>query len=145
VAPALKLPDWTLTFFTWLGVIGFPFALLLAWAFELTPEGIKREYEVDRSESITHETGRKIDFIIIGLLVVALGFVVWDAYLSGSTDEVQMSEPPIEGVASEASHSALVNDRPYGAIPGSAYWRHPMIGLMAPPDDRPNGATSGSA
>jgi hypothetical protein len=38
-----------------------------------------------------------------------------------------------------------VNDRPYGAIPGSAYWRHPMIGLMAPPDDRPNGATSGSA
>ena len=38
-----------------------------------------------------------------------------------------------------------VNDRPYGAIPGSAYWRHPMIGLMEPPDDRPNGATSGSA
>jgi hypothetical protein len=38
-----------------------------------------------------------------------------------------------------------VNDRPYGAIPGSAYWRHPMIGLMEPPDDRPNGATPGSA
>ena len=60
VAPALKLPDWTLTFFTWLGVIGFPFALLLAWAFELTPEGIKREYEVDRSESITHEGTDKL-------------------------------------------------------------------------------------
>jgi hypothetical protein len=38
-----------------------------------------------------------------------------------------------------------VNDRPYGAIRGSAYWRHPMIGLIEPPDDRPNGATSGSA
>ena len=55
-----------------LGVIGFPFALFFAWAFELTPEGLKREHEVDRSQSITHHTGRKVDFAIIGLLVVAI-------------------------------------------------------------------------
>lgn len=76
VGPALNLPEWTLTVVTWFGVIGFPFALFFAWAFELTPSGIKREKDVDRTESVTHSTGRKIDFVIIGLLVVALLSVV---------------------------------------------------------------------
>ena len=70
VAPALHLPEWTMTLVLLLGVIGFPFAVFFAWAFELTPEGLKREHEVDRSQSITHHTGRKVDFAIIGLLVV---------------------------------------------------------------------------
>ena len=72
VGPALNLPEWTLTVVTWFGVVGFPFALFFAWAFEMTPSGIKLEKDVDRSESVTHSTGRKIDFVIIGLLVVAL-------------------------------------------------------------------------
>ena len=42
VAPALKLPDWTLGFVTWVGIIGLPFALFFAWAYELTADGIKR-------------------------------------------------------------------------------------------------------
>jgi TolB-like protein len=76
VGPALNLPEWTLSVVTWFGVIGFPFALFFAWAFELTPSGIKLEKDVDRTESVTHSTGRKIDFVIIGLLVVALLSVV---------------------------------------------------------------------
>jgi TolB-like protein/DNA-binding SARP family transcriptional activator len=92
VAPALHLPEWTMTLVLLLGVIGFPFALFFAWAFELTPEGLKREHEVDRSQSITHHTGRKVDFAIIGLLVVALVFIAWDAYLSGPDDEVPVAE-----------------------------------------------------
>jgi hypothetical protein len=51
----------------------------------------------------------------------------------------------IQNTALHVERKPSVNDRPYGAIPGSAYWRHPMIGLMEPPDDRPNGATPGSA
>jgi TolB-like protein len=81
VGPALNLPDWTLAIVTWLGIIGLPFALLLAWAFELTPQGILREKEVDRSQSITHSTGRKLDFTIIGLLAVALVTVIIDQYV----------------------------------------------------------------
>ena len=53
--------------------LGFPFALIFAWAFELTPEGIKKEKDVDRTQSITPQTGRKLDFVIIGILVLALG------------------------------------------------------------------------
>ena len=89
VGPAINLPEWTLTVVTWFGVIGFPFALFFAWAFELTPDGIRLEKDVDRAESVTHSTGRKIDFVIIGLLVVALLFVVLfddSPPLPGATD-----------------------------------------------------------
>jgi len=59
-------------------LLGFPFACLFAWAFELTPEGVKKTAEVDRSTSITHSTGRKLDFVIIAALVVALGYFIWE-------------------------------------------------------------------
>jgi TolB-like protein len=73
VAPALNLPSWVVPLVIWIGVIGFPFVIMFSWIYELTPEGLKRESEVDRSASITHITGRRIDYIIIGLLVVAIG------------------------------------------------------------------------
>ena len=81
VGPVLHLPDWTLALVTWIGIIGFPFALFFAWAFELTPQGLKREQDVDRSSSITSVTGRKLDFAIIGLLAVAVVFLVVDNYV----------------------------------------------------------------
>ena len=61
--------------------MGFPIALIFAWAFELTPEGIKREAEVDRTGSITHVTGRKLDFAIIGLLVIAVVYFAVDKFV----------------------------------------------------------------
>ena len=79
--PILKLPDWSVTLATVLVLIGFPLALILAWAFELTPEGIKKEKDVDRSESITHITGRKLDFIIIGVLAAALVMFALDKFV----------------------------------------------------------------
>ncbi len=72
IFPGLHLPDWTLTFLIIVILAGFPLALIVAWAFEMTPEGIKREKDVEPAESITHVTGRKLDFAIIGLLAVAL-------------------------------------------------------------------------
>src|SRR5210317_1313767 len=72
VLPTFEAPEWVLKVFTFFLILGFPVALVFAWAFELTPEGIKREADVDRTESITHLTGRKLDFAIIGLLAVAV-------------------------------------------------------------------------
>ncbi len=71
-----EAPVWVFKAFAALIFLGFPVAVIFAWAFELTPEGLKREKDVDRSQSITPRTGRKLDFIIIGLLVVALGYFV---------------------------------------------------------------------
>ena len=74
--PILKLPDWSVTLVTALVLIGFPLALIVAWAFEMTPEGLKRETEVDRAESVRHSTGRKLDFVIIGLLAIVVVYFV---------------------------------------------------------------------
>ena len=57
-------------------VAGFLVAVVLAWVFEVTPEGVKLEKNVDRSDSIAPRTGRKLDFTIIGLLVIALAISV---------------------------------------------------------------------
>lgn len=73
-----ETPAWVGKSLAALLLLGFPFACLFAWAFEMTPEGVKKTAEVDRSTSITHSTGRKLDFVIIGALVVALGYFVWE-------------------------------------------------------------------
>jgi len=88
--PILKLPEWTVTLVTVLVLIAFPLTLIFAWAFEVTPEGIKKEKDVDRSESITHVTGRKLDFTIIGVLAIAVGFLLTDKFI--------LSEIPEKGV-----------------------------------------------
>ncbi len=79
--PALKLPDWSITLVAALLVLGFPVVLIFAWAFELTPEGIKRTHEVPVTQSITRTTGRKLNFVIIGVLALAVAVLLVDRFL----------------------------------------------------------------
>lgn len=80
--------EWVLKTVLFLLVIGFPIALFFAWVFELTPEGIKREIDVRESQSIAYLTGRKLDFLIIGMLSACVLFLIADNYLlSGRTSE----------------------------------------------------------
>ncbi len=79
--PALNVPEWVVSAVAVLLLIGFPFALILAWAFEMTPEGIKREEEVDRSQSITSQTGKKLNTLTIVVLVAAVGFLLVDKFV----------------------------------------------------------------
>ncbi len=85
VVPILALPDSVGKLVLLLMGIGFPLALIFAWAFELTPEGLKREKDVVRDESITTRTGRKLDRAIIVVLVVALGLSLY-ANFTGRED-----------------------------------------------------------
>lgn len=78
--PALLLPEWVNTLLAFFLILGFPLALFFAWAFELTPEGLKREKEVARDRSVTHVTGRKMDFAIIALLAIAVVYFVADKF-----------------------------------------------------------------
>ena len=71
VVPALHLSDAITSAVVLLTLLGFPIALVLAWAFELTPEGIKRAEDVAPSVSITHRTGRKLTALIVFVAVVA--------------------------------------------------------------------------
>lgn len=70
--PALLLPEWAARMLAAFLILGFPIALIFAWAYEITPEGLKLTKEVDPVDSITRRTGRKIDFIIIAALAVAV-------------------------------------------------------------------------
>ena len=76
----IEAPTWVFQAILLLLVIGFPVAIIFAWAFELTPEGIKKEKDVDRSESITHITGRKLDFAIIGVLAITVVYFVAEQF-----------------------------------------------------------------
>jgi len=80
LAPALHLPDWVNSLLVFFLLLGFPLAMFFAWAFELTPEGLKKEKDVDNGQSIAIITGRKLDFAIIGLLVIALAYSAYDKF-----------------------------------------------------------------
>ena len=70
--PMFGIPEWGGRLAVILLGMGFPLALIFAWVFELTPEGVKLEKNVDRSQSVTHTTARRLDLITITLLVFAL-------------------------------------------------------------------------
>lgn len=74
--PALRLPDWTTTLLVAFLLLGFPLVIVFAWAFELTPDGVVRTTDVPPEQSITSATGQKINFVIIGALVVAVTFLL---------------------------------------------------------------------
>jgi TolB-like protein len=105
--PVLKLPEWAVTLVTVLILIGFPLALIFAWAFELTPGGIKLEKDVDRSESIAHITGRKLDFIIIGVLAIALIVFAVERFVL-LPDTAPASDSAQEIIATEVKQSIAV-------------------------------------
>ena len=113
LVPALHLPEWFHSGVAFLLIIGFPVAVIFAWAFELTPDGLKKEKEVDRSQSIAHETGRKLNFTIITALVVAVIFLagkIWFADDSAPRDmapavEKSIAVLPFENRSADAENA----------------------------------------
>ncbi len=103
VAPMLHLPAWVGPVVLWIGVIGFPFVVMFAWIYELTPEGLKRESEIDPSASITHHTARRLDFVIIALLVVAIGLFAFHEFRPARDTGVTLVARPTGGTASPAA------------------------------------------
>lgn len=85
-------PEWTMQFIVVVLMIGFPIAIFLAWAFELTPDGIKRDAEVDPTRSIRKETGNKLDRSIIVILVIALAYFVWESRFSSDIEVPSIAE-----------------------------------------------------
>jgi len=76
----LTLPDEIGPIVVAIVAIGLPIALFLAWAYELTPEGVKREKDVDRSQSVTPNTGKKLNNAILVLMAVAIAYLLFDKF-----------------------------------------------------------------
>jgi TolB-like protein len=118
-------PGWVIRVFAIAGLAGFPFAVFLAWAYELTPEGIKREHEVDRTASITPRTGRKLDRLIIFFLVIAIGFLLADRYFGANRAAV---EPALQTAGEQASPESVEPERRSVAV-------LPFIAMSSGADD----------
>src|SRR5210317_1737700 len=108
-------PDWVLKSVVVILLLGLPLALFFAWAFEMTPEGIKREVEVDRSKSIVSTTGRKLDRMIIGVLVLALGWFAFDKFYTRADSEPSPAVAE-QGVAQDRSQEKSVAVLPFIAM-----------------------------
>jgi TolB-like protein/tetratricopeptide (TPR) repeat protein len=106
--PALLLPTWVNSLVFLLAIIGFPFALFFAWAFEITPEGVELESTVHVQASITSRTGRKLNFIIIGLLVIGMGYFIYESRFATGADETTALETPNVGAENHAEGSIAV-------------------------------------
>ena len=72
-------PEWALKTFVIFLILGLPFVVIFAWAFEMTPDGIKREQNVSRSQSITAKTGKKLNLTIISALVLVAVYFIWES------------------------------------------------------------------
>ena len=82
--------------------IGFIPALVFAWVFEITPEGLKRESEVDRNQSQTLHTGKTLDRVIMVVLALALGYFAFDKFVLSESREVSIAEEAHQEGRSEA-------------------------------------------
>ncbi len=92
----IHAPDWVIQVFMLALAIGFPLAIFFAWAFEMTPDGVKRESEVDRSQSIAPQTGRKMDRNIIIAMALALAYFAYDKFLGSEPGNLPQSTPSVE-------------------------------------------------
>ena len=105
VADVLKdpasLPDWVGPTILGLLAVGFPIALILSWFYELTPAGISLEKHVDREESITHMTGRRLDFIVISLLLAAVILFAYDKWWMGGPPEKSIAVLAFENMSGD--------------------------------------------
>ncbi len=101
----IHAPDWVIQSIMLVLALGFPLAVIFAWAFELTPEGLKKEKDVDRTQSITHRTGRKLDFTIIAILAVAVVLLLADRFTGKEAGQQAADERTL--AASEAAETAV--------------------------------------
>lgn len=115
----IAAPEWVFYVILLLLAIGLIFAVFFSWAFEMTPEGLKRESEVDREASITHHTGRKLNALIITLMALALAYFVYDKYVLDEQRDAALVQATAEAVSQQvgASEASAVSDQSIAVLP----------------------------
>ena len=113
----LGVPDWTLKFVFGLLILGLPFVLFFSWAYELTPEGLKKESEVDRTQSITPQTGKRLDRLALAVMSMVIIVLLIDRGGFGHGQQ-QGGETPSTGIERDKAPSSFVpTDGTTGADP----------------------------
>ena len=122
VLDSINAPDWVLQSLMLLIGLGFVAALIIAWAYELTPDGIKREKDVVRGDSITHETANKLNRITIGLVIVGVAIIMIDRLVpeqrsSEPSEPLQTASAPDSTVARPALEATTTTEKSVAVLP----------------------------
>jgi len=104
VTQILELPSWIGRAVLLLLAVGFVIAVIVAWAYELTPDGVKREKEVDRSVSATRSSARRLDFAIIATFALALSGVVWTNYFRSPDIDKSIAVLPFANMSADPAN-----------------------------------------
>jgi TolB-like protein/Flp pilus assembly protein TadD len=108
LGPVVGAPEWVARWFLIAAAIGFPFWIAFAWFYEFTPDGIRRESEVDSDKAVLRATGRRLDFLIIGVLAVAVVLLLTDRFVR--RDRAVTSLPPPVITEKSVAVLPLVNE-----------------------------------
>jgi adenylate cyclase len=99
-----KLPDWAGTTILWLLAVGFPIALIFSWFYEITPEGISLEKDIDPTASISHVTGRRLDFIVISMLCAAVILFAYDKWWTAAPVNTSIAVLPFVNMSDDPNN-----------------------------------------
>jgi TolB-like protein/tetratricopeptide (TPR) repeat protein len=113
VFPFFEIPNWAVRLVVLVLIAGFPVALVFSWAFEITPEGIVRETDVEPGKSITHHTGKKVVAITIVLAIVASGLLAFRLFgpkLVASRHDASLARTEVATAIPEKSIAVLPFD-----------------------------------
>ena len=109
LVPALHLPEWFHSGVAFVLILGFPIAMVFAWAYEMTPEGLRKEKNVDRSQSLTAGTGRKLNVFLLAAMAIALAYFAYDKFILGPSWDAELVQAATESVSMQAD---MVEEKP---------------------------------
>lgn len=102
VLDVISAPSWVMKTLLFILVLGFIVSVIISWAYEITADGIKREVDVDRDESIANLTAKKLDTITIVAVIALMGLIVWQQFFSTGQHKI-----PVTTTQSTVSQSVL--------------------------------------
>jgi len=106
----LSAPSWVFWVTLMLLAIGFVVVLIFAWVFEMTPEGLKLEKDIDRSQSANTQARKKLDWLILGMLVLTLGYFVVDKFVLSKQSHSDVLEAAREQATGQPESAETVKD-----------------------------------
>jgi len=112
-------PDWVMKTVLVLLATGLPFALFFAWAYEMTPGGLKRESEVDRTQSVTPQTGKKLNTVIFAVMGLAIAYFIYDKFVLMAGRDAALIEATTQAVSEQAAteEASTESDKSIAVLP----------------------------
>jgi TolB-like protein/Tfp pilus assembly protein PilF len=117
VLPLFGAPEWIVRSVVVLLALGFLPALLFAWVYEITPEGLKRESEIDRRQSITPQTGRRMEHATVVLLALALAYFAFDKFMLAPRREAALVASTQQAARSATAAAPQPSARSIAVLP----------------------------